>query len=327
MKKITQFIVLSIAVFLMAGTAQAVVIDDFTEDSDYCLPNGTPPVVKTDVRTGTNQHIIGGQCDITFDKRTGTTSAPSVCFVSAGCNPPTYCWPANGQYASGSYTQKAVWGMEYGKQANLNADFIKGGGTSIRIEVSGDIYLSPVPCTITLISGKGTPQEATKSVTQNLTTLNGNDSNIITFFYSAFTGINFADVDYIKVEMSMLNMTAAIDYTINWIQTDNDPTAIDLTYFRAIPGNKQVILTWETATEIDTAGFNILRAEKKGDYIIINDEGLIPAAGSATQGMSYDYIDTTAQNGKRYWYKLQEVDLIERTQEFGPVEARPKKGL
>jgi hypothetical protein len=109
---------------------------------------------------------------------------------------------------------------------------------------------------------------------------------------------------------------------------DYEPTtAITLASFEANPGNGSITLKWVTETEIDTAGFNILRAEKKGDYIIINDEGLIPAVGSATQGASYEYIDTTAQNGKRYWYKMHELDIYDRTYEYGPVEARPKKGL
>ena len=49
------------------------------------------------------------------------------------------------------------------------------------------------------------------------------------------------------------------------------PTLINLVNFMAIPRAKTILLTWSTETEIDTAGFNIFRAESEnGDYIKIN---------------------------------------------------------
>jgi hypothetical protein len=160
--------------------------------------------------------------------------------------------------------------------------------------------------------------------------MNGEDPYINTFNYSAFTGINFSDIDYIMVEMSMLTVTQdAVDYCINWIKTDNVPptTVVELSSFTATPGNGSVTLKWVTETEIDNSGFNILRAESKnGDYVIINSD-LIPSLGSPTMGASYEYTDTSAQNGRKYLYKLQSFDLYGMTEDFGPVEARPKKGL
>ncbi len=42
------------------------------------------------------------------------------------------------------------------------------------------------------------------------------------------------------------------------------PTAITLSSFTAKPGNGSVTLSWTTETEIDNAGFNILRARIRG---------------------------------------------------------------
>ncbi|MBW7898116.1 MAG: hypothetical protein EX330_07125 [Candidatus Brocadia sp. BROELEC01] len=62
-------------------------------------------------------------------------------------------------------------------------------------------------------------------------------------------------------------------------------------------------MRWQTATEIDNAGFNIYRAKRKdGPYKKINTT-LIPAQGNATTGASYSYEDTPPAKGA-YHYKL-----------------------
>ena len=102
-------------------------------------------------------------------------------------------------------------------------------------------------------------------------------------------------------------------------------TQIELSLFTAKPGNGSVTLKWVTETEIDNAGFNILRAEKKkGEYKQIN-EALIPAAGSATQGASYEYDDSSVQNGKKYFYKLEDINIYETSTMHGPLKVKPKK--
>jgi hypothetical protein len=102
------------------------------------------------------------------------------------------------------------------------------------------------------------------------------------------------------------------------------PTAITLASFEAKPGNNKVTLTWETATEINNAGFNILRAESEtGAYVKIN-AAIIPAKAGATQGAAYQFIDSTAKNRTTYFYKLQDIDLNGSATDHGPVNATPR---
>ena len=102
------------------------------------------------------------------------------------------------------------------------------------------------------------------------------------------------------------------------------PTAITLASFEAKPGNNKVTLKWVTATEIDNAGFNILRAESEnGEYVQIN-ESLIPAQGTATQGSSYVFVDTEVANRMTYYYKLQDIDLNGTATMHGPESATPR---
>ena len=96
-------------------------------------------------------------------------------------------------------------------------------------------------------------------------------------------------------------------------------TIIELSYFNSISLNGQVKLTWETASEIDNAGFNLYRSETdNGEYAKINDS-LIPSEGSSTQGAAYEFVDTGVQNGKTYYYKLESINLSGNSELFGPT--------
>jgi hypothetical protein len=101
-------------------------------------------------------------------------------------------------------------------------------------------------------------------------------------------------------------------------------TLIELSDFKAIPGNGQVTVTWETATEIDNMGFNLYRSEKKHTgYEKINDE-LILTTGSGTQGASYQFIDTPLKNRKVYYYKLEDIDIYGNKTMNGPEKSIPR---
>lgn len=85
-------------------------------------------------------------------------------------------------------------------------------------------------------------------------------------------------------------------------------TAISLLSFNAeIKGfQDEVVLSWETATEVDNAGFNIYRSRLlDGVYKKVNDV-LISAKGDATTGASYEYIDRPGRG--TFYYKLEDVD-------------------
>jgi len=113
--------------------------------------------------------------------------------------------------------------------------------------------------------------------------------------------------------------------TMNAVTNTSIPTAITLTSFAAKAGNDgSVKLRWETATEINNAGFNIYRARlKDGNYKKINAE-LIDPKGSEVSGSSYTYTDTPPASGT-YYYKLEDVEYGGATAMHGPVKVRVKK--
>jgi len=101
------------------------------------------------------------------------------------------------------------------------------------------------------------------------------------------------------------------------------PTVITLTAFNAIPGNREVTVSWTTASEIDNAGFNIYRSESEnGAYVKLNGS-LIPAKGSPSAGATYQFPDKEVKNRKTYWYKLEDIDIHGVSTMHGSVSAIP----
>ena len=100
------------------------------------------------------------------------------------------------------------------------------------------------------------------------------------------------------------------------------PTAINLASLVANEGSGHIVLSWETATELDSLGFNLYRAESRsGPRVQANDE-LIPARNPGLPlGYSYTYVDEGVEVGVTYFYWVEEVDLEGRARLYGPVQA------
>ena len=83
-----------------------------------------------------------------------------------------------------------------------------------------------------------------------------------------------------------------------------------------IAGNPQIDITWTTETEFETAGFNIYRSElPDGEYVQINSQ-LLPSEGDVATGASYSYTDVNVAPGKKYYYKLEEVEYDNSREQY-----------
>ena len=102
-----------------------------------------------------------------------------------------------------------------------------------------------------------------------------------------------------------------------------DFTLVTLASFTAILGDGQVTLHWTTASEIDNAGFYLLRSVAGTRYEVRLNKGLIPAMGDVFMGADYSYVDYTVVNGVEYEYVLVDVDLYGTETRHPPVRATP----
>jgi len=95
-------------------------------------------------------------------------------------------------------------------------------------------------------------------------------------------------------------------------------TVITLISFTATPGDGTVTLAWETGTEIDTAGFNLYRADAEEAPTTRINDALIPAEGDAVSGANYSFLDTPGCGV--FYYTLEDVDYYGVSTLHGPVE-------
>jgi hypothetical protein len=98
---------------------------------------------------------------------------------------------------------------------------------------------------------------------------------------------------------------------------------VDLLYFRAESGIESITLEWETASEIDNLGFNILRSETGDiDEAEIINPLLIPSVvGGQPIGAYYEWVDEHVEANIDYSYWLQDLDFNGHMVDHGPVEA------
>jgi hypothetical protein len=101
----------------------------------------------------------------------------------------------------------------------------------------------------------------------------------------------------------------------------NEKTLIELVSFTAIPHAGYVQIEWETASEIDNAGFNIWRGEAAGGPYTRLNATLIPAQGGPTWGARYAYADASVTPGVTYYYQLEDVDTHGHSTLHGPARA------
>lgn len=105
---------------------------------------------------------------------------------------------------------------------------------------------------------------------------------------------------------------------------------VALAAFTARGSDNRVVLDWETASELNNMGFEILRAE--GDsgafrlYASYEDTPALRGRFNSQVATRYRFEDPLARNGRRYGYKLIDVDVNGVRTAHGPVWAMPRAG-
>ena len=70
-----------------------------------------------------------------------------------------------------------------------------------------------------------------------------------------------------------------------------------------------VVLTWITESEVDNAGFNLRRSEKRANGFTLLNPALIAGAGTTGERQTYTFTDTSAKPGVEYYYQIEEVSF------------------
>jgi hypothetical protein len=95
-----------------------------------------------------------------------------------------------------------------------------------------------------------------------------------------------------------------------------------LVSFAANPGESGILVTWETASEVENLGFNVYRAIEVDGPLTQLNAGLVHIwMPGSSDGGSYAYLDGAVVPDTTYYYWLEAVDVRGGTHRHGPVVA------
>jgi len=141
-----------------------------------------------------------------------------------------------------------------------------------------------------------------------------NNSSFGTLIFTAPTVPNtwvFHTVTFVApgaiTNISVRNVAGAI----HWNRVDNfvmsAPLPVELMSFDAAPDGENILLTWETASEINNDYFTIERSE---DAINFTELTRVDGAGNSNTNIHYHSTDFGPYLGVSY-YRLKQTDLME----------------
>jgi hypothetical protein len=104
--------------------------------------------------------------------------------------------------------------------------------------------------------------------------------------------------------------TAFSEFILGSNDPDN-PLPVELVSFRGTATAQGVQLTWQTATELNNAGFEVRRKTAGEDFVTIASYRFDPSLrgkGTTSSTTTYSFVDATVEAGKTYTYRLRSVD-------------------
>jgi hypothetical protein len=112
------------------------------------------------------------------------------------------------------------------------------------------------------------------------------------------------------IGITAINITAP--YSLYWGFDDivmDASLPVELTSFTANTIENEVILNWQTATEVNNYGFEVERTIKNEKLEIINWEtiGFVAGAGNSNSPKEYSFTDKP-KDGTEFKYRLKQID-------------------
>ncbi len=80
---------------------------------------------------------------------------------------------------------------------------------------------------------------------------------------------------------------------------------VELVSFTAAKDEKDIVLSWSTATELNNLGFEI---ERSNNNQVFNRIGFVEGKGTTTERQDYNFRDNTLTAEGKYFYRLKQID-------------------
>ena len=132
-------------------------------------------------------------------------------------------------------------------------------------------------------------------------------------------GSHVASTYDVATRIAGINLEAG-ETIVCTFSNSSSPTGVTLASFEATAQADHVLVTWETVSELNNAGFNLYRTETADPPSAADLLTFVPSQGpGSAQGFSYSYEDYSVAPGQTYWYWLEDVDFNGATTMHAPV--------
>jgi hypothetical protein len=103
-----------------------------------------------------------------------------------------------------------------------------------------------------------------------------------------------------------------------------NPTAVVVSDLQSRSTRRGVEVTWNTASEVGTVGFNLYRKDPATGAPVQVNTSLVPAMHGSPNGGRYALLDPGAPPSMESTYILEEIESQGTRREYGPFHARPR---
>ena len=209
-------------------------------------------------------------------------------------------------------------GVRTGTVVTTIADGVTGGQASINY--GGMRYITGTARKFLVFMGGNNAESGTVMRALNVTNeaaiaLHGTDALYPTTSYVTNSN-GSGDVSFrVNSDGSFTTFYLSTNNGIGATTSAAEALPVSLTNFNAALAKGQSTLTWETASESNNKGFQVLRSTDGKDFAKIDFVASKAQNGNSASALSYSYVDRTAKAGINY-YKLNQVDLDGKSELF-----------
>ncbi|GAB3293378.1 hypothetical protein GCM10027511_07300 [Hymenobacter humi] len=150
--------------------------------------------------------------------------------------------------------------------------------------------------------------------------LNGIPEENLTMFRSRSNGPPYAPVfgtlDADKNIVTRLDLPSLTRFTLT-LGDKKNPLPVTLTKFDAKRMGADVLVTWQTALETNSKGFEVQVSTNGTDFRTL--ASVASASANSSSAKSYSYLDTERNKAGKRYYRLRQIDLDGKDAYFAPV--------
>lgn len=107
-------------------------------------------------------------------------------------------------------------------------------------------------------------------------------------------------------KMTLHDFAFATNTTLEVTAGQTSAAPVELKFFKAKVVQNQISLNWETASEVNNAGFEIQRSNNGKDFRSLH---FIEGNGTSYEEQEYFYEDKELRKGQTYYYRLRQIDF------------------